>query len=236
MIMFKKFVQVFVEIGKIFFSPGKTLGRSMQEKRYLGTLIVILLISFILNFITLPEEMSIKAEIFRNSEVSEILSDEQLSGMANPSAGLKAFLAFWRVFILLLKISIMAFFLFLLYGISGADGIYLNYFTLAAGGSIIGNVLPQILYAFSSLTHVNLIQFTRSVFLLPSLNPKSLTYLFLIQFDLFSFWYLIVVGMGVSVFSTMSIKKSVSVSLILILFKSIVIALFSYLTLKITGI
>jgi len=212
-------------------SPGKTLGAVMGSKKWLPVFLLILLTVALYTNITLPINM---AKASGNRWVAEYFPGEQLLDLQeNVTLLRRVFMTLTVFFNLTMSFFVGAFMVYLFFGIAGADGYYINFFTLTVYASIIDTLLPLVRDALSLLLHINAGAFTNLVFLFPSLKPVSLNFWFISQVDLFSIWYVAALAAGVSVFAKMRLRKCLFVSLFYFVFKSVVTALFSYLSIKI---
>ena len=221
----------FKNIGGVIVSPGKTLGAVMGTKKWLPVFLLILLSVALYTNVTLPFKMASMSE---NPLISEYFPGEQLLDLQeNVTVMRRIFVTGAMFFNITLSFIIGAFMVYLFFGIAGADGYFINFFTLIVYASIIDTLLPLVRDALSLLFHVNLGVFTNLVILFPSLEPLSLNFFFVSQVDLFAIWYVAVIAAGVSVYAKMSLKKCLFVSSFYFIFKSVVAALFSYLGIKI---
>lgn len=221
----------FKNIGGVIVSPGKTLGALMGTKKWLPVFLLILLSVALYTNVTLPFKM---AKVSENPWISEYFPGEQLLDLQENITFMRRIFVTAAVFIsITLSFIIGAFMVYLFFGIAGAEGFYMNFFTLIVHASIIDTLLPLVRDAFSLLFYLNLGAFTNLIILFPSLKPLSLNFWFVSQVDLFSAWYLFAIAAGVSVFAKMSLKKCLFISLLYFIFKSVVAALFSYLGIKI---
>jgi len=226
--MFNSF---FKNIGGVIVSPGKTLGALMGTKKWLPVFLLILLSVALYTNVTLSFNM---ARVSENSWVSEYFPGEQLLDLQENVTLMRRFFVTAAVFLnITLSFIIGAFMVYLFFGVAGAGGFFINFFTLIVHASIIDTLLPLIKDAFSLLFHLNLSAITNLIILFPSLKPLSLNFWFVSQVDLFSIWYVAAIAVGVSVFAKMSLRKCLFISLFYFIFKSVVAALFSYLGIKI---
>jgi hypothetical protein len=209
----------------IIVSPGKTLGRLMDKKQWVANLVLILSIVFIFTYISAPRMLESTAN------TSEWIQ-EQFEQVGTLSGFRLVMAAFWAVLVTLITMTIAAFMVYLFYGISRAEGQYANYFSLVVNASLIGTVFPMLIGLISMISGLPLLSFLNPATLL-SMAPNTLAFLVVSKFDIFYLWYLAALAAGVSVFSKMSLKKSLLVAFLYFLFISAIKTSFSWLALKI---
>lgn len=225
------FFNIFKNTAGIISAPGQTLGKLMEEKKWLSIFVLILLVAAIYTNLTLPLKLSRAAE---NPLLAEYFPGDQLFDLQENITLLRRILITAAAFLnITLSFIVAAFMVYLFFGIGGSPGYYINFFTLIVGASIIDTLLPLIRDTFSIIFNINLGAFTNLLVLFPSLKPFSLNFWFVSQVDLFYIWYLAAIAMAVAVFAKMNLKKCFFISFLYFLFKSSVAAFTSYLGVKI---
>ncbi len=225
--MIERLNNFFRELEEIITKPGKTLGKIMDEKRWLSYLAFILIIIFILSFISLPYTLDKMSEIMQNSQMSDFLSNNNLN-YENLSFIQKIFFVFPEIFSVFLIIGVGAFFTYLFFGTSGVDGLYINYFSIVTAASLIDIVFPKIVETFSSIFHLKILSYFSPAVLFGLNQQKSFLSIFVSRIDYFSIWYTIVVALGIACFAKISIKKSMIISSVYFVFRILVISAFSF--------
>jgi hypothetical protein len=223
------------DLKGIIVTPGSTLGKLMEKKQWIATLILILVFVFVFSYISAPAKMAQSQELLEESQMSEYLSAEELEDFQNMTGSRRIMVALWGTFITFLVLVVAAFFVYLFYGIGGTEGVYSNYFTIVVNASIIDTVLPLLLGILSILSGIGIAALSNLANLL-ALAPNTMTYLIVSQIDLFNIWYLVALALGIAVFSKISQKKSLFIAGIYFLFTTALKILFSYLSVKILGI
>lgn len=210
------------DLKGIITKPGETLGKLMKEKKWVPTFLLILSSIFILTYISVPLQIS------KLSQYPQI-PEEYLGIYQNNPTLFKLMTAATAAFILFIKISVGAFFVYLFFGIGGSDGIYSNYFSLVVNTSIIDTLIPSIINMFSLLAGYSLLESINLAFLIPGLDPESLSYVALSHIELFSVWYIVAIAAGVAAFANMKFKKSLSIGILYFTFKASISIAFSHL-------
>ncbi len=223
------------DLKGIFIKPGITLGKMMDQKKWVGSFILILLVIGICSYITLPYEMAQSAEILQDSKFADYLEYDPADSSRPISSLRRAFLSSGTVFLLALSLAVAAFFIYLFYGIGGAEGLYVNYFSLAVNASIIHTLIPGLLSTVSMPLGLDITATTNAAVFFPSLPGKSFLALLLSQLELFSIWYIVVIAAGIAVFAKITFKKSLTIAIFYFCFRSLILVLFSYLALQLSG-
>lgn len=228
--MLDKFGRFGNDVVGIVTSPGATLGRSMKEKKWVPVFLLLVIAVCLFTYITIPVQMARMAE---NPQLVEMLSEEQMAFFVNDSMFARVMTCVTAIFFLVLSLIFAAFFVYLFFGIGGSEGVYANYFSLVVNASVIDVLLPGILGTISLLLNINFsIISNPGLFLFP-IEPGSWSFLILSRMNVFAIWYLVAIAAGVSVFSKMSFKKSLVISVLYFLFKVLTGAAFAYLVIKI---
>jgi len=216
-------------------NPGPTIARVMDKKRWQAALVLVLLVSAIVTFITFPVSKVEQAKLIRDSQMAEKLSEEQLASLDKFTPTQRFMGSLYALVFSGLTIVIGAFFIYLFFKVAGSEGNYVNYFSGVAHASILDMFLGGILKGALILLKKTLIVHTGLTMLFPGLDFRSLGFIVLSQFDFFSIWYLAALALGIAVYAKISLKKSISVMVAYFLFKSLVFIAFSYLAMKLVG-
>jgi hypothetical protein len=73
--------EFFSDCMGVISSPGQTVARVMDKKRWQAALVLVLLVSALVTFITFPITKADQAKLFRDSEMADKLSEDQLANM-----------------------------------------------------------------------------------------------------------------------------------------------------------
>ncbi len=219
----------------VIVNPGAAIARVMDKKRWQAALVLVLLVSAIVSFITFPVTKVEQAKLIRDSQMAEKLSEEQLASLDKFTPTQRFMGSFYALVFSGLAIVIGAFFIYLFFKVAGSEGNYVNFFSGAAQASILDMALGGILKGTLILLKKTLIVHTGLTMFFPGLDFRSLPFIVLSQFDFFSLWYLAALALGIAVYAKISLKKSISVMVAYFLFKSLVFIAFSYLTMKLVG-
>ena len=226
----------FLEIAKgIIESPGPTIGRVMDKKRWLGVFALILLTTAIVSYLTYPITKVEGAKFIRDSEMADRLSEEQLAGLDQFTPGQRLFGALTQLPLAAIILLLAAFFVYLFFKVAGAAGEFSHYFSAVAHASLLdmllGGVVKAVLVAIKKTMFVH----TGLTLFFPALDFRSASYLVLAQFDFFSLWYLLALTLGIAHFAKIGLKKSITVAVFYFLFKSVIFVSFSYFSMKLLG-
>lgn len=211
------------DLKGIFITPGPTLGKLMEKKRWTAVFFLLLGLVFLFTLVSAPglAEKSRFAGVF-----PEQMQDlGPLSGFRLVMAGL------WAAIITGITLTIAGFFCYLFYGIAGAEGTYVHFFTAVVQASIIGTGIPVLLGFISLASGIPLAHLFTPAWAVP-VPRNSLVHIILGQFNLFYIWYLLVIAAGVARFSKLTFKKCLGVAITYFLFMSSVKVAFSFLFLK----
>ncbi len=216
----------FSELEQIITKPAETLGRIMKDKRWIPAITFILIIIFILSFISLPYTLDKMSDVMKNSQMSNFFEEHNLN-YDSLSFIQKIFFVFPELFSVFIIIGVGAFFTYLFFGVGGAEGLYINYFSLVSAASLIDIVFPKIVDTFSSIFHLNILGYFSPAMFFGMVGEKTFLSIFISRFDYFSIWYTVVIALGISWYSKMSIKKSMIISFLYLLFKVLIFSLFT---------
>jgi hypothetical protein len=216
-------------------NPAATIARVMDKKRWQAALVLILMVTAIVTFITFPITKTEQAKFIRDSEMADKLSEEQLAGLDKFTPTQRITGSLFALVFSGLTVVVAAFFVYLFFKVAGCEGNYVNFFSGVAHASILDMVLGGILKGALILLKKTMMVHTGLTMFFPGLDFRSLQFIVLAQFDFFSIWYLVALALGIAVYARIGLKKSVSVTIAYFLFKSLVFIAFSYLTMKLVG-
>lgn len=226
--MMEKINSLFAGLDGIIRTPGNTLGNLMESKKWVPYFILILLTVMILSFVTFPYAADQMSEMLQDSNLADYFQDQDFD-FHSLSFGQKMFVLIPELIFIFLVIGIGAFFTYLFFGIGGAEGLYINYFALVTGASLIDIVFPKMIETISLIFNVKLLGFLSPAVFIPGADAKSFIHILISRFDVFSIWYAIAIALGIAYFAKMDKKKALIVSFVYLLFKALVIAGFSFL-------
>lgn len=216
-------------------NPGPTIARVMDKKRWQAALVLVLLVSAIVTYITFPVTKVEQAKLIRDSQMAEKLSEEQLAGLDQFTPTQRVMGALYALVFSGLALVVGAFFIYLFFKVAGSEGNYVHFFSGVAHASILDMVLGGALKGALILLKKTLMVHTGLTMFFPGLDFRSLPYIVLAQFDFFAIWFLAALALGIAVYAKISLRKSISVMVAYFLFKSLVFIAFSYLTMKLVG-
>ncbi len=211
----KELLEYFVDLKDIFSKPGVTLARLMEIREYRAAIVAVFLSVVLLSYLSLPEAMA---------RASRMTGDGGTQIPINFT-----FVALAAMFAVFISLSIGAFMVYLFYGAAGVKGEYGNFFALVVNASLIDTAVPNVVMALSVVMDTNITKFAGLAGYFGGLEVKSLAYLALMQLNVFTVWYIVVVAAGVAVFARLSFKKSMMIGIFYFGFKTVVVVLFKYL-------
>ena len=223
------------DIIGVFSNPAPTIARVMEKKRWQAALAVILLVTAICTFATFPVTKVEQAKFIRDSAMAEKLNDEQLANLDKFTPTQRITGSLYATVFAALTIVIAAFFIYLFFKVGGAEGLYVNYFSGMAQASLLDMGLGGILKSSLILVKKTMLVQTGLTMFFPGLDFRSLPFLLLSQFDFFSIWYLVALALGIAIFAKISPRKSISITVLYFIFKSLVIVSASYFTMRLVG-
>lgn len=212
----------------IFRTPGQTLGAQMSGKKWVAMFILLAAVVSVYSYMAYPVQVAAMSE---QAQLNDYMTADDVARYFNPTgfsrimAGVFAVLTIWLVLVF------GAFFLYLFFGIGGAEGNFGNFYALVVNASVIDLVLPLLLNFLVLLTGVNF-GIIASPLMIFSPGPNTLTALVLERLNVFFIWYLVAVAAGVSVYAKLDFKKCLRISLLYFLFKSLIGIAFAYLLIK----
>jgi hypothetical protein len=229
--MIEKINSLLSGLDGIIRTPGPSLGNLMENKKWVPYFVFILLTVMILSFVTFPYAADQMSEILQDSNLADYFQDQNFD-FRSLSFGQKMFILIPELVFIFIVIGVGAFFTYLFFGIGGAEGLYINYFAIVTGASLIDIVFPKMVETVSLIFNVKLLGLLSPAVLIPGGDAKSFIHIFVSRFDIFSVWYTIAIALGIAYFSKLDIKKSMTISVIYLIFKALVISGFSFLFLS----
>jgi hypothetical protein len=227
--------EFFSEVIGVIGNPAQTIARVMEKKRWKAALAVILLVTAVVTFVTFPISKVEQAKFIRDSEMADKLSDEQLASLDRFTPAQRINGALFAAVFAALALVMGAFFVYLFFKVGGAEGNYVHYFSGVALASILDMLLGGVLKSSLILIKKSIMVHTGLTMFFPGLDFRSLPFIVLSQFDFFSIWYLAALALGIAAFSRLSLKKSMIITVLYFLFKSLIVIAFSYFSMKLMG-
>jgi hypothetical protein len=200
----------FSNILKIFTEPGTFLASCIKEKKWVEPFILSSLVIFIQTWITIPN-------ILKHASEQALIDNIEPGLLITISLSLLSILTF------ALSILIVAFLLYIFFGIGGVEGNYIHFFSLTANAALIGSTLPVILHLLLVPFNINLIDKLNLGILLNSHSQSSLGGAFLIQFEFFTIWFMIIIALGIIGYSKISLKKSILITIAYFIFRTAIL-------------
>jgi len=216
-------------------SPASAVAKAMAEKRWPAALVLVLLVTAICTYVTYPVTKVEQAKFIRDSEMAEKLSDQQLADLDKFTPTQRASGAVFSAVFAALVLVVGAFFVYLFFKVGGVEGLYVNYFSGVAQASVLDMVLGGILKSTLVMLKKTMMVHTGLTMFFPGLDFRSLNFILLSQFDFFSLWYLTALALGIAAFAKISLKKSLVITVMYFLFKSLVLVAVSFFTMKMMG-
>ncbi len=224
--MIEKINSLFAGLDGIIRTPGPSLGTLMGNKKWVPYFVFILLTVMILSFVTFPYAADQMSEMLQDSNLADYFQDQNFD-FHSLSVGQKMFVLIPELLFVFIVIGVGSFFTYLFFGIGGAEGLYINYFSIVTGASLIDIVFPKMIESISLIFNVKLLEFM-SPALFYGGEAKSFFHVFVSRFDIFSIWYTIAIALGIAYFTKIDKKKALSISVIYLIFKALVISGFSF--------
>jgi hypothetical protein len=216
-------------------SPGPTIGKLMDKKRWLAVFTLILLTTAIVTYLTYPITKVEGAKFIRDSEMADKLSEEQLANLDKFTPTQRFIGALTQLPLAALMMLLAAFFVYLFFKVAGAEGNFSHYFSAVAYASVLDMFLGGILKATLISIKKTIFVHTGLTMFSPALDFRSIQSLILTQFDFFSIWYLLALALGIAYFTKISPQKSITVVVLYFIFKSLIFVSFSYFSMKLMG-
>ena len=227
--------EFFNDLTGVFASPGPTIGRLMDKKRWLAVFMLILLTTAIVTYLSYPITKVEGAKLIRDSEMASKFSEEQLDSLDKFTPAQRLIGSLTQLPLAALMMVLAAFFVYLFFKVAGAAGNFSHYFSGVVHASVLDMVLGGIIKAALISVKKTMLVETGLTMFFPALDFRSLPYIILSQFDFFSVWYLAALTMGIAFFAKISLKKSITIVVLYFLFKSLFFVSFSYFSMKLMG-
>lgn len=227
--------EFFNDLTGVFASPGPTIGRLMDKKRWLAVFMLILLTTAIVTYLSYPITKVEGAKLIRDSEMASKFSEEQLDSLDKFTPAQRLIGSLTQLPLAALMMVLAAFFVYLFFKVAGAAGNFSHYFSGVVHASVLDVVLGGIIKAALISVKKTMLVETGLTMFFPALDFRSLPYIILSQFDFFSVWYLAALTMGIAFFAKISLKKSITIVVLYFLFKSLFFVSFSYFSMKLMG-
>ncbi len=210
--------------------PGATLGRVMEEKNWIPAFFMLMVTIGLLVYLSFPAQM---ARMAQDPQFSELMGEEKAAYFVNTSVFARVMGCFAAIFMLFLSLVFGAFFLYLVYGIGGSQGTFVNYFALVTHASLIDTLLPTVLLTLGLLVGVPIGVVATPFLLFLNPDPRSLGFLILSKLNVFHIWYIVAIAAGVSVYAKMKFKKAMTIATLYFLVKTFIAVSASYIIMNI---
>ena len=227
--------EFFNDLLGVIGSPGPTIGKLMDKKRWLAVFILILLTVSIATYLSYPITKVEGARFVRDSEMANKLSEEQLANLDKFTPTQRLIGALSQLPLGALMMLLAAFFIYLFFKVAGVEGDFSHFFSGVVCASVLDMFLGGIVKTSLILIKKTMFVHTGLTLFFPALDFRSMPFLILSQFDFFSIWYLLALALGIAYFTKISPKKSITIVVLYFLFKSLVFVSFSYFSMKLMG-
>ncbi len=217
----------------VFTRPGSTLSSAMTHKRFMGAMIILLVVVSVCTWLTVPMQMERSRIMLEQSPLSEYMEGESVDLTA--TGWQRPLIALWASLMSLLAVVIVAFMLYLFYGIGGVEGRYIHFFSLTINAALIGTVLPRILNSLGVLLGIPFQSWSGPGGWLRLGGWDGPVAHILGQMDIFTIWFVVAVALGVSEWSGMGKRRCLSIALGYLLFKSLVLGLLGFFGARVMG-
>ena len=221
--MIEQFYQFIDDLKGIFSKPATTLARLMEEKQWINPFLFISICVFIITYLMSPTLLQ---------QMAKLYPDSPLAAFSQATLLKKVLLSGFTVFFLFIKIVLVAFFIYLFFGIGGAKGIYVNFFALTMNAAIIGSLIPFIIQNLLALLKVNISSISSLVVLAPNLRAEAGLYQILSQVEIFSLWALSIIALGIAENAQIKKGKSLVIAGLYFLFKASILVVLAMLLIK----
>ncbi len=212
---------LFLRFLNVFVSPSKISEEIKKNPLWIEPLIIVLICVVLFTFLTARIQSKDSVEIIKmNPKLADKVSQERLEKMANPSQSsilLRSFLL--NPLFTLIALLIFSVLLLVIVKITGGDGEFKHFWSIALFSSYIDYVLGNGIKTLLTLQKGSSLGVSTGLSLFFSDLPiTSPTYVLLGSIDLFSIWSYIFVAIALSRISKMSLTKAgVIVSILFIL-------------------
>jgi hypothetical protein len=175
--------------------------------------------------------------VSQNPRLSEMLTEEQMESIRNPSAGRMAMGVVMQPVVSLIGLSLYSLLLLIAANIAGCELNYKTIFSAVLAASLIDPVLSSLVKTPLILAKGTSLGVSTSLALLaPDAPLTSVTYQVLGVFDLFELWALVVLITGFSVIAHIKKSKAASIVIAVWIVWSAAVILISVVSSKLTGI
>jgi hypothetical protein len=139
--------EFFSDFMGVIGSPGPTIGKLMDKKRWLAVFILILLTTAVITYLSYPITKVEGAKFIRDSEIANKLSEEQLADLDKFTPTQRFISALTQLPLAALMMLLAAFFVYLFFKVAGAEGNFSHYFSGVVHASVLDMFLGGILKA-----------------------------------------------------------------------------------------
>ena len=169
----------FIDLLGVIGSPGPTIGKLMDKKRWLAVFILILLTTSIVTYLSYPITKVEGAKFIRDSEMANKLSEEQLANLDKFTSTQRLIGALTQLPIAALMILLAAFFVNLFFKVAGVEGNFSQFFSGVVHASVLDMFLGGILKAALISIKKTMFVHTGLTMFFPGLDFRSMPFLIL---------------------------------------------------------
>ena len=226
----------------VFFNSKETFKNLSERPVWVDALIVILIFTVIITYLTSPYRAKDTAELMRgNIKLKERLGEERfnemIKGIENPSTSRKIFNIFvFSPIFALISIFLSSGILFGLSRIFSSYGKFKNLLSAFLHASFIDKIFGNIVRYILIFSKKSFLQVSTGLpIFFPKLEVTTPSYVILSQFDFFQIWMFGILALGISNIFKISLRKSLFISYGFWVIKGLFNIMFGLLSLKAYG-
>lgn len=219
----------------VFTTPATAIAAAMEGKRWKAAFLVVLAAAAIFSYISYPIVKVDQARMIRESPMADKLPAEKLDSLEQFTSGQRFFGAVSAALFTGFALLLGTFFVYLFCKLGGIEGLFIHFFAAVSAASLIDVGAGGVVRTALMLAKRSMFVSTGLAAFFPSQPVQSLSYAVLSQFDLFTFWYLAALALGIALFAKVPLKKALTCVASFFLFKLVVTTALTYFSLKLTG-
>ncbi len=220
----------------VFTNPGPAVAQAMEKKRWIAAFLVVLAAAAIFSYATFPIVKVDQARLIRESPMADKIPADRLDAMDKFTPGQRLFGSVSAALFTGLALLVGTFFVYLFYKLGGVEGLFVQFFAAVATASLLDGVAGGLVRTALVLAKKSMFVSTGLAALFPAMPVQSIGYVVLSQFDLFTFWYLAALVLGVALFARVPVKKSLICVAMYFVFKLAVTTLFTYISMRMMNV
>lgn len=206
-------------------NPVNGVKEAMNAKKWLTVFLILIAATAVVSYLTAPISRADQIQMFKNSPMAEKMTDEQLAQMERPMTPTGRIMGAVSGAVMGgIALLLASCFLFLFYNLGGVKGLFVQFLAAVCTASLMDMLLGGLVRTVLILMKGTSLVSTGLTLLLPNLEVTSFAFMFLYQFDLFAILYIVVLALGVAVFSGIKPGKSMGLAFSYFLFKALLIA------------